>query len=278
MSKVNINELVTNRIIEQLENGIIPWEKPWTGTRDGAYSRSTGKPYSLLNQMMLKHTGEYLTYKQCQEAGGQVRKGEKSEIVVFYKPYAIKEVVDGKETTKTIPLLNYYNVFHVSQCDGIEAKYQPETRHNDTIEEAETIANDYITREGIRFDNDTPSNNACYSPLRDSVTVPMLGQFVNSNEYYHTLFHELIHSTGHKNRLDRISKDAHFGNTEYSKEELVAEIGAAGLSHLTNTEIQKTFKNSVAYIQNWLSALKNDKNMIVSAAGKAEKAINYILD
>ena len=273
----NVYQIVTDRMIEELEKGIVPWRRPWTGGKDGAYSRSTGRAYSLINQMMLKHTGEYLTYKQAQEAGGTVRKGEKSEIVVFFKPYPVTEEVNGKEVTKTIPLLRYYNVFHISQCDGVEAKYKPEeVKEFDPIEEAESIAREYLDREGIKFES-VLSNRAFYRPSTDSVTLPLKTQFDHQAEYYSTLFHELTHSTGHEKRLNRLTKDAHFGNEEYSKEELVAEIGAAVILNKLNIETPNSFKNSTAYIQSWLKALRNDQKMIVSAASRAEKAVTLIM-
>ena len=111
MAKFNIYEEITNRIIEQLEKGEIPWMKPWSGIAGGAYNRVSKKPYSLLNQMLLKHDGEYATYKQWSDLGGKVRKGEKSEIVVFWKILNTEEVVNGKVEKKSIPLLKYINVF-----------------------------------------------------------------------------------------------------------------------------------------------------------------------
>ncbi len=278
MTGINVYEMVTDRIIKELENGNIPWQKPWTGTRNGAYSRSTGRAYSLINQMMLKHTGEYLTFNQCKEAGGSVRKGEKSEIVVFFKPLTITEKdTNGNDVEKTIPLLRYYNVFHISQCDGIEPKYKAEdVKPFDAIAEAEEIAAQYGSRSGVAIVH-CAGDRACYSPSFDRITMPLKEQFDNPEEYYSTLFHEMTHSTGHKSRLDRISKDAHFGNEEYSKEELVAEIGSAGLMNHIGIEVAGTFKNSVAYIQSWIRALKDDKRLIVSASSRAEKAINYIL-
>ena len=118
---VNVYQIVTDRIIAELENGVIPWEKPRTGVRSGAHSRATGRPYSVLNQLLLRKPGEYLTFKQATEAGGSVRKGEKASIVVFWKPLPVKEKTkDGKEVTKIVPLLRYYHVFHIDQCDGVK--------------------------------------------------------------------------------------------------------------------------------------------------------------
>lgn len=281
MAKTNVYEMVTERIIAELEKGVIPWEKPWTGVRSGAYNRVSKRPYSLLNQMLLKHTGEYATYKQWQDLGGQVKKGEKSEIVVFWKIFEAEETNKdtGEKETKKIPLLRYYNVFHISQVEGVEP-LKPEQLNDEVepIEEADKIITDYITREHIEF-TECRSNEAYYSPSSDRVVVPMKEQYKVINEYYSTTFHELTHSTGHKNRLNRLETGAvaAFGSETYSKEELVAEIGSASLMNLLGIETVKTFRNSAAYIQSWLQVLRNDNKFIVSASSKAEKAVNYIL-
>lgn len=281
MAKTNVYEMVTERIIAELEKGVIPWEKPWTGVKSGAYNRVSKRPYSLLNQMLLKHTGEYATYKQWQDLGGQVKKGEKSEIVVFWKIFEAEETNKdtGEKETKKIPLLRYYNVFHISQVEGVEP-LAPEQLNDEVepIEEADKIITDYITREHIEF-TECRSNEAYYSPSQDAVVVPMKEQYKVINEYYSTTFHELTHSTGHKNRLNRLETGAvaAFGSETYSKEELVAEIGSASLMNLLGIETVKTFRNSAAYIQSWLQVLRNDNKFIVSASSKAEKAVNYIL-
>lgn len=261
-----------------MEKGQIPWHKPWTGTIDGAYNRVSKRPYSVLNQMLLRNAGEYATFKQWTEAGGKVRKGAKSEIVVFWKMHKVEEVKDGEKVAKTIPLLRYYNVFHISQVEGVEPLAKDELIIHDPIEEAEAVKDDYLERSGVTY-IESVSNRACYSPLFDRVQMPERGQFTDISEYYSTLFHELTHSTGHKTRLDRFSqsKAVAFGDEDYSKEELVAEIGSASILNILGIETPKSFKNSTAYIQSWIKALKNDTRMIVSAGSKAEKAANLIL-
>lgn len=281
MAKTNVYDMVTNRIIAELEKGQIPWQKPWTGVRSGAYNRITKRPYSLLNQMLLQHTGEYATFKQWQDLGVHVRKGKKSEIVVFWKIFESKETNPdtGEIEVKKIPLLRYYNVFHISQVDGVEP-LAPEQLNNEVepIEAGDRIITDYITREHLNF-IECKSNQAYYSPSNDTVVVPLKEQYNLINEYYSTTFHELTHSTGHKDRLNRLQTGAvaAFGSENYSKEELVAEIGSATLMSIAGIETPKTFRNSTAYIQNWLQVLRNDNKFIVSASSKAEKAVNYIL-
>ena len=273
-----VYEIVTNRIIEELEKGVIPWRKPWTGGRGGAYNRISRKPYSLINQMLLQHSGEYATFKQWQALGGKVRKGEKSEIVTFWKMIETETVkADGTTEKKMIPMLRYYPVFHVSQIEGVEPLEKP-FEDVEPIEAADKIIVDYVSREGLTF-VETVTDEAYYSPSRDMVQVPCKEQYGAIAEYYSTTFHELTHSTGHAKRLNRLTTGikAAFGGEEYSKEELTAEIGAASLLNHLGIETPDSFRNSAAYIQSWLKALRGDARMIVTAASRAEKAVAYIL-
>ena len=281
MSK-SVYEMVTDRIIEQLENGVIPWEKPWTGVRSGAFNRVSKKSYSLLNQMLLKNEGEYATFKQWTELGGKIRRGEKSEIIVFWKVLPVEEVQeDGIKIVKQIPLLKYINVFHISQVEGVEPLKREELNDIEPIEKAESILLDYWTREQIKVEH-IKGDKAFFSPMRDMIQLPLFEQFKDANEYYSTAFHESVHSTMKESRCNRAeerkNKLVAFGSEEYSKEELVAELGSANLMNIIGIETRKSFRNSSAYIQNWLSVLRNDVKFIVSASSKAEKAVNYILN
>ena len=274
---MDIYTAVTDRIIAQMEQGIIPWQKPWVNNGK-AVSHATGKPYSLLNQMLLGRPGEYLTFKQCQEAGGHVKKGEKSSMVVFWKWIEQEDEETGE--TKEVPFLRYYNVFHIDQCEGITAKHTTEAAFPDgadTQEAAQDIIHDYLSRTGVKLLHEE-GDHAFYRPSTDEIVLPLRKQFISTAEYYSTVWHELVHSTGHPSRLNRLDKVAAFGSEVYSKEELVAEIGAAALVNHCGLESSTSFRNNAAYIQNWLSVLKNDKRFIVSAAGKAEKAVNLILN
>ena len=278
MSK-NVYEMVTERILEQLEQGIIPWHKPWTGTA-GAWSRSTGRAYSLLNQWLMPQ-GEYATFNQIKKEGDKVKKGEHGYIVVFFKPTIIEtEDKDGNKVKKTVPLLRYYTVFNIeTQVDGLERKYNKEDveKHNEPIEELESIKNGYLTRSGVKFNN-IRGDKAYYQPGRDRIVLPLLEQFDSIEEYYSTAFHEMAHSTGHSSRLNRIKETAHFGNEEYGKEELVAEITAAAVLNEAGIESSATLKNSAAYVQNWTNAIKGDNKLIVHASSKAQKAFEMIMD
>ena len=217
--------------------------------------------------------------KQWNELGGKIKKGSKSEIVVFWKITETEEKkADGTKEKKQIALLRYYNVFHISQVDGVEPKKR-EVHEIEPIEQAEIIAKNYLEREHIAYEQ-TASNEAYYSPSRDMIHLPLTEQFKGKEEYYSTLFHEMAHSTGHKSRIARLETGlvASFGTETYSKEELVAEIGSASLLNQLGIETDRSFRNSASYIQSWIQVLKNDIRFIVSATSKAEKAVKYILN
>lgn len=282
----NIYQMVTDRIIEQLEKGIIPWQKPWTGlgvADGGAINYTSRRAYSFLNQMLLGKGGEYLTFKQIKENGGSIKKGAKAKIVVFFKMVGMEEEKDGEKKQKLVPMLRYYHVFHLDDTTGIESKIKegekPENVH-EPIDFAEEVINGYVDREQtLKFQNDKPTDRAFYSPSFDEVVVPMLSQYAIVEEYYSTTFHELVHTTMKKSRCDREAdnKNAAFGSEDYSREELVAELGAAMLCNVAGLESEKAFKNSVAYIQGWLGKLKKDNKAIVWASSRAEKAAKYIM-
>ena len=281
---------IANRIIEQMEGGVIPWRKPWSGRPDGAISHATGRPYSLINQMILDRPGEYLTFNQVQTEGGRIKKGAKARFVVFWKVYpkqqkddAGRPVLndDGEPVYINLPILRYFQVFHIDDTDGIKPKWdRAEAAGADPDAAAEAAFTDYIRREGITFEQ-IISDEAYYSPARDLIHLPLREQFDDTAEYYSTAFHEATHSTGHASRLNRLNNAgglAAFGSENYSKEELTAEIGSASILHTLNLETPQSFKNSAAYVQNWLQVLKNDKRMIISAAARAEKAVKLILN
>lgn len=291
--KIDAYQMVTDRICELLEQGLIPWDKPWAMTNSCAWSGHDGHVYTLLNQFLLADpnrkykgfdeliediAGEWVTFKQAIERGGMVRKGEHGRKIIFFSMVPTKDE-DGNETEKVHPVIRWSTVFKVSQCDGIEQKFHTDAGmlyDFNADQTADEVASNYIFREGISFKT-KQCNKACYSPTTDTVLLPLPEQFANNAEYYSTLFHELTHSTGHPKRLNRIKTTAAFGDDEYSAEELVAEIGSASIMATLGIENESTFRNSAAYVQNWLKALKNDKKLIVTASSKAEKAIKMIL-
>ena len=293
--KFDIYQAVTDRIIAQLEKGIIPWRKPWKVTgiairgaedlRKVAFNRVTKTAYSPLNQMLLTRPGEYASFKQWTEAGGKIKKGSKAEIVVFWKWLDILDDKDrdqdGKPKKKKIPFLKYLQVFHIEDVEGVKPLDLDEVTEAseqafDAHEEAESIISTYSEREHVPITY--RGNEAFYRPGTDEIYLPERFKFGKIGaEFYSTAFHEITHSTGAASRLDRL-KPGDFGSTEYSKEELVAEIGACGLLNLLNIETSGSFTNSAAYIQSWIKKLRNDNKMIVMASAKAEKAIKYILN
>lgn len=284
MASTNIYQMVTDRIIEQMNAGIIPWHQPWVGGSAMAISYTTRKTYSMLNQLLLGKPGEWLTWNQIQAKGGKVHPGAKSRFCVYCQPVEKPQYDEetGEKKADMYLLLKWYRVFHIDDTEGIpslctlvvpDASVSPIQRAEDAIE-------DYLNRESsLKFFNDQESASAYYSPFRDEVVVPLISQYALAEEYYSTAFHELTHSTMHEKRCNRQSESSitRFGDKDYSREELVAEIGSAMICNRLGIEHEKAFKNSAAYIQSWLKALKNDNRMIVWAAKKAEEAARYIL-
>lgn len=285
-------QMVTDRICQLMEQGIIPWNRPWATAATMGWSGQDGHAYSLLNQFLLADpqkkykdfeemlediSGEWVTFKQALDRGGKVKKGEHGRRVVFFKMVNKKDE-DGNETDELFPVITWSTVFKISQCEGIEQKFHTDADKLydfNADQTADEVANSYAAREGVTI-KFVHGNEACYIPAFDTVKMPLPEQFEDSAEYYSTLFHELVHSTGHQKRLNRIKTAAAHGKEEYSVEELVAEIGAASILCTLGIETASTFRNSAAYIQNWLKALKNDKKMIVTASSRAEKAIKMI--
>jgi antirestriction protein ArdC len=271
-------QIVTDRILEQLDKGIIPWKKTWVGSPPINYV--TRKPYQGINRLLLSQNcgGEYLTFNQCKELGGFVKKGEKGHMIVFYKLLE-KEKLVGDEKTQHIPFLKYSTVFHISQCTGIESRLD-DNRNSDIkpMHSGQNIIAHYIAQSGVNYMEKEGNDRAFYSPADDKIVMPSMPQFDSTNSYYSTAMHECVHSTGHKTRFDRLKDVAAFGSEAYSKEELIAEIGACFLMNEAGIDVAETFTNTIAYIQGWISKLKNDPKIIVTASSAAQKAADYILN
>lgn len=278
---MDVYSIVTDRIIQALEEGTIPWQKPWVGS-GRAINYISRKPYRGVNTLLLDQPGEYLTFKQCESLGGKVKKGEKSNMIVFFTFSEHKEKdANGEDKITTFPVLKYYNVFHVTQCEGIESKLEPPSPNADPLADGEAIIDGYVSRSGVKFEPTKGSDRAFYRPAEDRVVVPDISQFKITEEYYSTVFHEMTHSTGHSSRLKRFGEKndgiAAFGDEVYSKEELIAEIGSSMLMSIAGIERPETFDNNAAYLQSWLNVLKGDKRLIVTAANAAQKAVDLIL-
>ena len=275
----DIMSAVTDRIINALEQGTAPWVQPWTGS-DAAIKHKSGEEYSLLNQLLLPKGGEYLSFKEAEAEGGHVKKGAKGHMVVFWKIIGCEDTDDqGDKITKTIPILRYYTVFHIDDCEGIKPKHT-KVFDTKTIDNPEAVLDEYTARCRVKLEK-KQSGQAYYSPREHRICLPRIEPYKDAHEYYSTAFQEAVHSTGHHTLLDRFPENAMaaaFGSESYSKEELIAEIGACAILGKLGIETADTFRNSAAYIQGWLRALKNDKKLIVSAAGKAQKAVSLILN
>jgi antirestriction protein ArdC len=284
---MTVYDIVTDKIMELLEQGEIPWKKPWKST-DGAKNLISKKPYRGINQFLLNcspYSSPYwLTYRQAQEKGGHIRKGEKSMLVVFWKwIYTVKETTEGitgpeeDQGSKLIkaPMLRYYQCFNLEQTEGIPHPVEEEVTHPFTpIEQAEQIIANMPQRPDIHYGGD----RAFYSPHLDYIQLPPHETFHSPEGFYSTLFHEAAHATGHQNRLGRkgITESSYFGSHSYSQEEMLAELTASMLCGVAGIE-QDTIENSVSYIQGWLKVLRNDKKLLIYAAAAAQKAADFIL-
>ena len=275
---MNVYEIVTQRVMSELEKGVIPWKKPWTVSGGMPRNYVTKRPYTGINPflLLLEHFSSpyWLTMKQANGLGGKIRKGEKPSFVIFWK-WLLKEEKDkqGNTTPEKVPLLRYYYVFNITQTEGIAwEKDVADSSVKQPLKECEKVIAQMPNRPEIK----TSRDRAAYSPGNDVILMPDFKTFLSPENYYCTLFHELAHSTGHSSRLNRGGFTGTADIENYSKEELVAEMGAAFLCG--HTEImQNTVTNSAAYIQHWLEKLSKDKRLIVTAAAQAQKASDYIL-
>lgn len=281
---IDVYQTVTDRIIELLEAGTVPWKKPWTEAGLPA-NLITRNPYKGINVFLLSsldyEKNLFLTWQQVQEIGGKVTKGEKGHLIIFYKKL-VKENGEGSEAGETpkekqVSLLRYYKVFNVAQCQNIPLEMIPENS-------AEIILPIHRCEEIIKAIPNPPNiqhkeAKAYYAPVEDYINMPKLNKFKKSEDYYGVLFHELIHSTGHKSRLNRkeVTGNIEFGTKDYSMEELTGEIGAAFLKSFAGI-VDDNLKNSAAYIDGWLKVLKNDKRFIFYASSRAQQAVDYILN
>ncbi len=278
---MKVEEIITQRIIDKLEQRTVPWRKPWAG---GGLPKNyiNRKEYRGINPFLLRSVGYaypyFLTFIQAKQLGGNIKKGSKGMPVVFFK-FVEKENEKNPETTKRFPVLRYYTVFNIEQTEGID--------YYETIAESPTLDDFQTIQEAEKTIQDMPNrpecqeieNRAYYSPTRDVVNMPRRNLFESEPAFYSTYFHELTHSTGHSSRLNRktLADQNAFGNHDYSKEELCAEMGAAMLCGHVGIENQ-TIDNCAAYIAGWLRALRSDKRFVIQAAGYAQRGVDFILN
>jgi len=284
-----VYRVITDRILEALERGVAPWHRPWQAGQL-PHSLVSRKPYRGINVFLLSMTAQakgytspyWLTFRQALALGGAVRKGERGTPVVFWKFFdgpAAAPTTDGAapavKPSRRPPLLRYYTVFNVEQCQGIARPVDAAVAAIAPIEACERLLAAMPAPPAIR--ESRTDARAYYVPAQDVVNMPARALFTSPARFYATLFHELTHATGHPSRLHRATLvDASpFGTPNYSREELVAEMGAAFLCGLAGIE-NETVEPSAAYLQSWLRVLANDPRMLVIAAAQAQKAADYI--
>ena len=275
-------ESVTALVIKQLEEGTIPWRKPWNVNGLVPTSLQSGKPYRGINHLILSimmqmHGYErnlWVTYKQAQALGGNVSKGQKGTEVILWKPLEVKDPLDP-DAKKKVLMMKSFHVWNVAQCENltIPEKFLPNGEWTGTT--AESVFAGYVNGPSLSH---TPQARAFYSPALDAINLPPKEAFANESDYAETLFHEMTHSTGHESRLNRFTdkeQPSHFGTDPYAREELVAEIGAMML--LSHAGLTVDHANSAAYIKSWINVLNNDHNLIIQASQRASKAVDMIL-
>ena len=280
-----VYQIVTDRVIELLERGVVPWLKPWAGEDSCPKNLASGKHYRGVNPFLLCVTAwcegyesaYWLTFKQAQQRGGSVKKGAKSTRVIFYKQYqtAKRDPLTRKLEQVTIPVLRYYSVFNVAQTENVDF---PQSNLNqidfDPIERCELVVASMPNPPRIEISG----LRASYQPSTDMISMPQPDRFKSAEHYYAALFHELTHSTGSKNRLARpgITENPDFASDSYGKEELIAEMGSAFLCGHCNIETS-TIDNAASYIGGWLKKIRSDSKLVIQAASAAQKGADLIL-
>ena len=282
-ARVDVYSIVTQHIIDLLEQGVVPWQKPWTDAGIPMNAKSKRKYRGINLWMLLSLPYErhlYLTWDQIKEYKGSVKKGEKGHIVVYWRKPKIELEVQEEEQSKKEdkqPILRYYKVFNVGQCTDLPETLVPplEEREIDPLVECEAVITKMPQRPEIRFKH----KDAFYHIAEDYINMPKQKSFQSSELYYATLFHELVHSTGHEKRLNRksVTEMAEFGSELYSIEELIAELGSAYLSSLSGIQ-NKNIEHNASYIHGWIGKLMNDKRFIIQASGAAQRAVDFILN
>jgi len=283
--KADVYARVTDRIIKDLEAGVRPWAKPWsadnTAGRIERPLRFNGTPYRGVNVLLLWgdamekgfSSSIWMTYKQAQELGGQVRKGETGSLVVYADRFTKTEENDkGEEVERSIPFMKGYTVFNVEQIDGLPEQYRQAPRPALPPVELHQAAEEFFAKTGATFRHG--GNRACYAPLADVIQLPPPAAFRDPESYAATKAHELIHWTGHKSRCAR-EFGKRFGDRAYAFEELVAELGSAFLC--ADLGITPEIRDDhAAYLAHWLGVLKEDKRAIFTAATHAQRAADFL--
>ncbi len=276
-------DTITGAIIERLEAGTRPWVRPWTGGGVSRPLRSCGTPYRGINVLWLWMAAEaggfsspfWLTYRQAQLQGAQVRRGERGTIAILYKSYS-KTVEDrdtGDPHDETRRVLRSFVVFNASQIDGLPEHYTPQAPTQPSADERDRVLDAFFEAVPARLRHG--GDQAYYTPAPDRITMPDMAAFRSRDHYRATLAHELAHWTGHESRLAR-SLTGRFGGDAYAMEELVAELAAAMIGAELGLPTEH-LDNHASYLASWVKVLKTDSRAILSAAAKAEEASALIL-
>ena len=275
--RATATERIVQAITDQLDAGTVPWTKPWVVNSTGIISHANGRTYSLRNRMLLSYGGEYATFNQIKKAGGSVLKGEHATVVYFAKEVS-KELDDG--TKDSYYYLTGYPVFRIgSQTTGIEPKYRDKWENGGLPSDTDTCmmaVREYCNRVGIKLLGG--GAEAFYMKSDDAVQVPGVDSFPVREQYFHTLFHELVHSSGHPDRLNRLCHYT-WGDSNYATEELVADIGACLCLGRLGLDTTKCIKNTASYVASWRKHISNFKPQdFGECVRQAERACDYIFN
>ena len=285
MANTDVYELVTNRILEALDRGTVPWRQPWSSR--APLNLSSSKHYRGVNVLLLElarmsagyDSPVWATFKQWKSAGGSVRKGEKGTVITFWKTFTPKGEDPSDPDARRIPLLRYYYVFNRAQVDGnvrmpkrtLELAALEAPAPFEAIAHAEDILEHMPNRPRM-----IAASDAWYAPREDTVGLPARDSFLTPAHFYATAFHELAHSTAHESRVGRPIAAVHADPVQYAREELIAEIAAAMVLGAAGVDTSETFENTAAYVDTWRRALSADPKLIIAASAGAQRAADYI--
>jgi len=280
MAQNEIYTKIVQDIIDGLKQGVVAWQMPY---KLSVPVNCEGKAYRGGNRAVLQFkttlkgytSNQWATFNQIRKVGGCVKKGEKGTAIAFYKIFKKTDEATGLE--RDAFMIRYYTVFNYNQTN-IEIK-AVDSETEQTFKDADKLEVEYTKTEGIKIVHDAKTTPS-YSPIDDDIRMPSRSGFSSEAEYHTTFFHEMVHSTGHKDRLSRtgITDLKRMGDNNYSKEELIAEIGANFLNAECGVESEAIKKNSQSYIDHWIKALKTTPQILLQAGKKAEESVTYILD
>jgi antirestriction protein ArdC len=296
VQQISLYEEVTNRIIAMIEKGVTPWRKTWS-TYGLARNYISGRQYTGINYLLMNNTRHsipyFLTFNQVKELGGKLKKASEGSLVIYFKIFykdSKDNTLTGEEANtrrlkgeeiKVLRFIRYYNVFCVSDVEGVDLDLnrfnEAKLTDNERIERCEQIIRNMPNPPILK---QIDANRAYYHSALDYINLPDIKQFEISEHYYATYFHELTHATGHSSRLARaeVMDFSGFGSKPYSKEELVAEMGASFLSYYSQIDYESVYENSASYLTGWLKVLKQDPRFIFKVSADAQKAVDYILN